>query len=230
MIDSIDLQLQDWAQALYPDAVVTFVPPLQGEAIDTPRIHLYLLHVVPGLTRAMSPTQGAVSELRLRYLVTVDADEPTVAHRVLGELAFAALESLDYELDLEPLSADFWQALGVVPQPSIVLRISLRRDRPLPEAPVVREPLVLERADIASLTGRIAEGDNIPLSGATVEIPSLRLRQTTDPNGRFYFPTVPAAHKHQLRIRARGREMTATVEPQSGQPVIIQFNPSEEEG
>ncbi len=231
MIDSIDSQLQSWVRSLAADATVTFAPPSPDSEAAAPRVHLYLLHVVPALTRTNLPASSATSELHLRYLVTVAAAEMTVAHHLLGELAFAALESSDFDVELEPLPPSVWRAFGIPPQPSLVLRVPLRRQRPQPEVPLVRQPLAVETASITSLTGRIVGPDDQPLSGATVEIPGLRLRQTTDPNGRFHFPTVPKAEQQNLRIRARGREMSVAVEPSTaGQPVIIRFKPLEEEG
>jgi len=232
VIDSIDLQLQAWVQSVAADAAIVFAPPSAGDAEEAaPRVHIYLLHVVPGLTRTNLPASNAVSELLLRYLITVDAADITAAHRLLGELAFAALENADFEVDLEPLPPSVWRAFGVPPQPSFMLRVPLRRQRPQPEAPLVRQPLAVETSSISALTGRVLGPEDVPLSGATVELPSLHLRQTTDPNGRFHFPTVPNSEQHHLRIRAKGREMIVDVEPSSpGQPVIIRFKPLEEEG
>lgn len=231
VIDSIDSQLQTWVQSVAADATVSFAPPSAGDVDDTPRIHLYLLHIVPGLTRTNLPASNAVSELVLRYLVTVEAADPTAAHRLLGELAFAALENTDFDVESEPLPPSMWRAFGTPPQPALLLRVPLQRPRPQPEAPLVRQPLAVETASITALTGRIVGPDDVPLSGATVELPGLHLRQTTDPNGRFHFPTVPRTEQHSLRIRARGREMTVDVEPSDpGQPVIIRFKPLEEEG
>lgn len=231
MIDSIDVQLQAWVLSVAADAVVSFAPPSAGDTTDGLRVHVYLLNVVPGLTRTNLPASNAVSELLLRYLVTVAAADPAAAHRALGELAFAALESGDFDVDAEPLPPGMWRAFGLPPQPALLLRVPLRRSRPQPEVPLVRQPLAVETASITALTGRVVGPDDVPLSGATVELPDLRLRQTTDPSGRFHFPTVPRSEQHRLRIRARGREMTLDVEPSNpGQPVIIRFKPLEEEG
>lgn len=230
MIDSIDAQLQTWVQSVAGDALVTFAPP-STEAAGALRVHVYLLNVVPGLTRTNLPSNNAVSELLLRYLITVDSADPAAAHHLLGELAFAALENTGFEVDADALPPGLWRAFGIPPQPALLLRVPLQRARPQAPAPLVRQPLAVDTTTITALTGRVVGPDAVPLSGATVELPGLHLRQTTDPSGRFHFPTVPRSEQHSLRIRAKGREMTIDVEPSSlGQPVIIRFRPLEEEG
>jgi hypothetical protein len=229
VIDSIDLQLRGWVQALLPDTSVEFAPPAQRDVSDALIVHLYLLQILPSLTRLQAAS--AISVLRLRYLIAISGGEPTVSHRLLGELAFAALESDEFEVDLEPLGADIWSALGVLPQPSLVLQVPLRRERPHPEAPLVRVPLVLDTATITSLTGVVLSPEDTPISGAHVELPDLHLRQRTDSRGKFHFPTVPRAERQTVLVRAKGREVSVAVAPSShDEPVIIRFNPREEEG
>lgn len=231
MIDSVDLQLKDWVQAQVGGVTVDFSPPAAiGDAGDG-RVHLYLLQIAPGLTRALSPANGAETELVLRYLLTVDAGDIQTAHGILGALAFAALDSPDFDIEHEPPGPDLWAALGALPQPCVLLRVPLRRQRPQPDTPRVRAPLAVERAALAGLSGQVLGPDDVPLAGAHVEIPGLRLHQTTDARGRFHFKTIPDSRQQTLRIRAKGRETQVAVEPaQSEQPVIIRLNPTEGEG
>lgn len=230
MIDSLDFQLRDWVRSQAAGVEVVFgLPPVDVGGVST-AVYLYLLDVTPGLTRALRPGEGAESELVLRYLLTV-AGETAEAHRLLGELAFAALDATDFTLDAEPLTPDLWQALGLPPQPCLVLRVPLRRRRPQPEVPLVREPLVVDRANLTSLRGRVLGPEDTPLVNALVELPGLRQRQTTDARGHFTFDTIPLADQQTILVRAKGRETSVTVSPTStGQPVIIRIDPLEEEG
>ncbi|MCU0518329.1 MAG: DUF4255 domain-containing protein, partial [Oscillatoria sp. Prado101] len=77
-----------------------------------------------------TPLQAAA-----RYLVTTWAGTPEDAHRLLGDLLFAAMDSAAFQAELNPLPAAAWTAFGLPPQPSFVLRVPLQIARPQP--PVV---------------------------------------------------------------------------------------------
>jgi len=71
----------------------------------------------------------------------------------------------------------------------------------------------------------------VPLAGATVEFPALRLAEHTDAKGHFRFATIPAEpHTRQLRVKAKGRELDVMVDqPGSEQePLVIRFDIKEE--
>jgi hypothetical protein len=165
-------------------------------------------------------------QLSLRYLVTTWAKQSEEAHRLLGELAFAAMEHPEFEVKLNPIPAETWKALGIIPRPSFILQIPLRKEQPAPPTRYVREPLVVQATPVTSLTGIVLGPDDVPIARASVEIPTLQLSTRTDVHGRFTFANVPAdPFPTNLRVRAKGREIQVTTEQSTpDEPLVIRFN------
>jgi hypothetical protein len=165
-------------------------------------------------------------QILARYLVTTWAEEPEEAHRLLGELLFAALESRDYEADLTPPTADAWSALGARPQPSFMLVAQVKQARAEPPTRYVRVPLVLQASPLVALRGVVLGPEEMPIAGARVEAMGLNLWERTDAKGRFRFAGVPGgAHPLRLRVKAKGREMAVLVpQPLSEEAVTIRFD------
>jgi len=226
MVDRASADLASWVSTLFEGADVSLAPP--GRNNSGKGISLYLMELADrppprGMNR--SPLQ-----IELRYLVTTWADDPKEAHRLLGELVFAAMDRDELKVDLKPLSAPTWEALGVSPQPSFILCLPLYRVRPETLAPLVRKPLVVEAAPVGSLFGQVVGvlgADRAPLGQATVELPALQLHADTDSKGRFSFSTVPSGKAQlQLVVKARGRERTVTVDrpTSSTDPFLVEID------
>jgi hypothetical protein len=176
---------------------------------------------------ALRSTKRPPLQLTLHYLVTAWAEEPQEAHRLLGELAFATMTHVEHRIDLQPVPAAVWAALGLAPRPAFVLTTPLRRERPQPPHKYVRFPLEVKGAPVISLQGIVVDAEGAPLAGASVDLPALQLSTRTDANGRFRFSTIPALpDTEQLRVRFKGRELDVRVErPTTGrEPVRIQFD------
>ncbi len=227
MIDQTDKRLKDWAATVADGVPISLAPP--DDAQTGQGVSLYLLELAPqppsGIARRL-PLQ-----LSLRYLVTTWADTPEEAHRLLGNLAFAAMESTEFEAELEPIPLAAWAAFHAVPRPAFVLRVPLRVERPEPSTKLVRKPMVVKTALITSLIGVVVTPDDVPLAGATVEFPALQLTVHTDAKGHFRFPAIPAEPPtRQLRVKAKGRELDVTVDqPGSEQePLVIHFDVKEQ--
>lgn len=213
-------------QTVLGAAEVSLAPPSASRSGRG--IGLYLLEL--GQTPPDRTARRPPLQLCLRYLVTTWADEPEEAHRLLGELVFAAVESEEFETDLDPLPAAAWAALGAPPQPSFVLRVPLRLERPQPPSKLVRRPLVIHAVARSSIHGLVVGPGDVPVAGARVELPALRLSERTDTKGRFCFPTVPAEPGAKaLRVKAKGRELSVTAElpTPDGEPLVIHFDPRE---
>jgi hypothetical protein len=119
---------------------------------------------------------------------------------------FAAMDRPDNEVELDPLPADLWLALGVVPRPAFVLRVPLRLARPEPTAGIVLHPIVINEAPLRSLSVRVLGPGDIPLAGARLELPSLGMAVRSDHRGHFTFPPIPIDPlPPELVISARGR-------------------------
>lgn len=230
MIDTVDARLQAWVENVLGTVHVAMTPP--RDTPDDPVVHLYLMQVVPALASPDARTNGfqqvrSSLQVTLSYLVAVRAADVQQAHKLLGDLIFAALDSAELDLSFDPLPLDLWIALGTEPQPAFVLRLPLTRDLPVTDAPLVRKPLVTRVASITSLQGVVLGGeDDLPLHGALVELPGLHLRQRTDSHGRFRFPTVPADPPvKNVRVTAKGREIELEIDHAlASDPVIIRLS------
>jgi hypothetical protein len=225
VIDQTDGRLRDWVEEVDPDADVSLEPP----SGDRPGrgVGLYLLGI-----GERPPPRGADRpplQLWLRYLVTTWAEQPEEAHRLLLDLVFAAMEGSDMEVDLRDEPPDLWAALGAAPQPSFVLRLPVRRERPVAPAPPVLWPLRIEGASPITLEGFVIGPREIPIVGASVGIPAIQQETTTDRRGRFRFPRVPGPPvRTELVIRAKGRSVSVTAKPEPGKPIVIPFDPLED--
>lgn len=222
-IDQIDEQLKDWVTERVDVADVSFGPP--GEESSVRGVNLFLLQ----LEDAPSPRtqERAPLQVFLRYLVTTWAETPQQAHRILGELVLEAMQMEEFELDLSVSVGALWQHLGIPPRPSFFLRVPCRRERPQPEPEMVRQPLVLETAPLRPVTGRVVGPGDVPISGATVELPALNTRTKTDRKGWFQFDAVPQqSSPERVVVRAKGMRSEAQIDPATGdEPLTIHIEP-----
>jgi hypothetical protein len=221
MIDQVDERLRKWVQETL-GILPSLAPP--GDTASDGEINLYLLELAE-----RPPARGARRpplQMTLRYLVTAWANQPEEAHRLLGKLTFAAMEHPDFEVKLNPIPAETWKALGVIPRPSFVLQVPLRKEQPTPPTQYVREPLVVQATPVISLVGTVLGPKDVPIARATVEIPALQLSTRTDAKGQFTFANVPADPlPKKLRVKAKGRELDVTTEQLTpDEPFVIRFN------
>ena len=223
-----EAMLQDWVRSVDPTAQFTLDPPVAERSGHG--VSVYLLEVAP-----RPPARGAIRpplQLWLRYLVTTWADDPADGHRLLLDLAFAAMEQPDIEVLAEPLSAATWTALGTTAQPSFVLRASLRRDRPEAPTKPVLLPLRLDAAPRISVRGVVLDPREVALVGATVDVVGLDHTTTTDRRGQFRLDGLPGAPvKTRLRVRAKGVEVIVPVPAKSdlASSMVIHLDPLEGE-
>lgn len=217
MIDEIDRHLSDWIGTVLKEVEVSFAPPAREH--EGSSVGLYLLdlaHIPVPRGKRRPPLQ-----IRLRYLVTAQADDPQEAHRMLGELLIAALQESEFEVEQEPSPLAMWEALNVEPRPSFVLRVPFTHQQPEKLAPPVRHPLVLRSSELRSLTGQVVGPENIPIADARVEVPALQLYTNTDSKGRFYFAAVPAEpYPKLLLVHAKGQEFSIDTK-QAAEPLVI---------
>jgi len=220
MIDQTDRHLADWIGETLKDVEVSLVPPAASET--TKKVCLYLVELL------QSPPARGIRRpplvMTLRYLVTTHAPTPEEAHNMLGQLVVAALQNAEFEVEQDSLPVSFWTAIGLKPQPSFVLRVPFKHERPEKVAPFVKRQLVIKQLPLRVLEGQVVGPEDIPIMDARVELPALDLSTSTDARGRFRFSSIPAASgPRQLRIRAKGREFSINTEQaESGaQPLVI---------
>jgi hypothetical protein len=227
LIEGVDNRLRQWAASVLDgrglEAEVLLTAP--GEAGPTPRVAIFLLDLLPATPAAAG--RRPPLQITLRYLVAVAAARVEDAHGALGALVFAAMEQPDMEVELAPLSAEIWSALGASPRPSFLLRVPARVERAEPHVGRVTRQAEVHFASTAELRGRLIGPGEIPLAAAEVEIPTLRLVTRTDLRGYFRFPAVPAEPaRRQITVRSKGVEKVVTVEREAadGEPVVIHFD------
>jgi len=223
LIHEVDGRLKDWVGSVLQGATVSLAAPngqLKGSGVS-----LYLLQLTH-----RPPARGGKKrpplQLLLRYLVTAWSEDPEDAHRMLGELVFAAMEHDEFEVEFDAAPAAIWTAFGAVPRPSFILGVPVRRERPQPEAPLVRSGVSLDSTAAVSLHGVVTGPGDLPLMGARVECPSLGLSAQTDSRGRFRFSTVPATPPPEFRVTAKGKALTIRADSRSlsGEAFVIHFD------
>src|SRR2546426_11440534 len=92
VIDAVDLQLTSWADGIVGKGLSSLAAP---GARPSPRgVSLYLIDLIS------SPPPRTAKQIRLeislRYLVTSWSDDAADAHKLLGELLFAALANSEF--------------------------------------------------------------------------------------------------------------------------------------
>lgn len=188
MIDQVDQRLKDWIHATLSETDVSLAQP--SDEMTGRCIGMYLMEVVRTPT-ARGNARRPPLQISLRYLVTSWAEDPEEAHRMLGELIFAAMEKSEFEVESDPSPVALWTAFNTAPRPSFVLRVPLRLERPQEKIPLVRKPPIIKNSPMVPLEGQILGPEGIPLKGARVEVPGLQISTSTDSRGRFAFSAVP---------------------------------------
>jgi Pvc16 N-terminal domain len=222
LIDEVDRQLKEWVSSVLSGVAVSLAAPL--DQTTGSGVGLYLLRIAKApparAGRGRPPLQ-----LTLNYLVTTWSDDPEQSHRLLGELAFAALAHTEYEVEIEPAPVAVWRAFGIAPRPSFTLSVRLQREWPAVTGPHVRSAASLHGTPAAALSGLVVGPGDVPLMGARVECPALNRVTRTDGKGRFRLATVPASPPPRLLVTAKGQQrwVSPDVSALGGQPLVIRF-------
>ncbi|NIM94254.1 MAG: DUF4255 domain-containing protein [Anaerolineales bacterium] len=223
MVDRVDERIREWAESELDGIEVSLDPP--DPSRDGPGISIYLFQLVPA-----PPARGTKRpplQINLRYLVTTYSETRGDAHRMLGELAFAAMANPEFEVELDPLGPDVWLAFGINPLPSFILSVPLRKEQPEPDTKLVYKPLVVKTAAVISLHGLVLGPEDIPLPSARIEIPHLQVSERTDREGRFCFLSVPSEPRMKLlRVKAKGKQLDIEVDQPTSkeEPFVIRFD------
>jgi len=196
VIDQADERLREFITGAI-GAGVSVSPRLPSGAVGR-MVSCYLLELVP--VPAERSVRRPPLQVELRYLITTWDDDHLAAHRILGQLVFAAMAEDSLEVEREPLGAALWTALGIPPRPAFVVRVPLRVERPDRAAPRVREPLHVEIGPAGRLTGIVMGPRDTPIMNARVEAVGLDAITVTDAAGRFQLPTLPS-NGPPLRVR-----------------------------
>jgi hypothetical protein len=221
-----DRLLTDWTAQVLSGIPVSLAPPTQKASGRGISLYLLELHHIP----PPSSTKRPPLQLSLQYLVTSWSDSPEDAHKILVDLAFAALSCTDPQMEMEAVPLTVWTAFGIPPMPAFILSVPVRQTRPEVAVKVVRQPVQIATSTMVPFHGVVLGPNDIPVAESRVEIPSMRLTASANYKGRFYFPAVPAEGPKLLRVRARGRELSIRCDasfPDMNNPLVIHFSPLE---
>ncbi len=227
MAEEFDERMKDWVTSELQGIEVSLTSP--GNQRTGQGVGMYLLELMQ--SPQPSTNRRPPLQLTLRYLVTAWSGKPEDAHQMLVQLIFAAMENKDFKVELESIPLTVWSAFGVAPQPSFILNVPLRKERPEPDTKLVRQPMTVQASPMMRFHGLLLGPEDIPLSDCRIEVPSLDLSTSTDHKGRFCFPGMPAVGTKKLLIKAKGRELAFDSEenyPDSGTPLVIHFSLLEE--
>jgi hypothetical protein len=223
MIEQADEHVREWVAKVLRGVSLSFSPP-DGSGAER-RVHAVLF----GLERATGKRgpSGEPSPVTVlaRYLMSVGGKDEEKAHEDLGTLVFAALQQEEFTVefpDADRLAA-VWTALGARLRPSFVLGRPVELTRRTPPAPPVHKHIYKFPAAVP-LAGVVLGPEDIPLSGAKVEIRSLGVSARTDPRGRFRFALIPRTlEAGDMVVLAKGRECPAgAIEaPGDDKPLVI---------
>ncbi|MFL5345371.1 MAG: carboxypeptidase-like regulatory domain-containing protein [Hyalangium sp.] len=222
MIEEVDQRLKAWVGEVAGDAPVSFTVPDRNNVGQG--VSLYLLEL--GTAPPARSVRRVPLQFSVCYLITVGAETPERAHQLLGELVFSALETPEFEVDLGPVPLQLWTALAIPPQPAFRVRLPVRRERPEPQIRRVHFPLVTQTVPNEVLLGRVVGPGEVPIPGALVELPALKLTTRTDARGCFRFPLVPSrAALGRLEVRAKGEVLRVGAEALSAEegPLVIRM-------
>jgi hypothetical protein len=206
MIERIGQEIRDWISSIITGAEV--VLGLPSDDAQSAQVGFYLMD----LSQSRCARVGKLPpfKINLRYLVTARSPRAEEAHRLIGELIFAAMqkpekEPPEFEVVVEPLPVEAWAVLGAAPQASFFLHAPLRLERPEPAVPMVKEPVVLQPSPMRTLFGAVYESGGMPIMGARVELLTLGIATRTDEWGRFRFAGVPSNGQLKLLAQAKGQ-------------------------
>ncbi len=226
MIDQVDHQLRAWVlTVLGPAMPVSLAAP--SDSREGHGVSLYLLDVKHQPRR--TDNQQIVLHLSLLYLVTTWAEEPEESHRLLGLLILAALETADFEVQLDPIPISSWAALKVIPQPAFLMRLPLTYRQPMGKVPRVKT-MRLQSSILTQWYGQVLDPSDQPISQAKVEVPSLHLETYTNIDGNFQLVAVPQGALIQtLKVQVYDQDFSITLpEPATPHhPIIVRLEAME---
>ena len=229
MFEEADQYLKEWLATILPGTRVELTAPQEVSTGEGVSLYLMDLEAKPFTHESLKPAW----QVGLNYLVTTWAEQPEVAHRLLGELVFAALEKPEFEVELNSLPVESWTCYRLIPRPYFVLKFPVRKPRQLPAPKYVTQPLSVKNTGVTKLYGLAIGPGDVPISGAQVIIPALRQVQYTDMNGRFSFPLFPGPLNFRtVRIKVKNQVQEVTPDPHQPTsektPLVIRFDLPEE--
>jgi hypothetical protein len=223
VIDQVDARLTDWIRKVLGSTSVSLSVPRDDDA--TEGIDVHLMEIVRRPSTRSGPEKPPL-QVTLRYLVTSNARDASVAHRRLWDLIVLATQKAeqdDWTVELEPIALEAWSAFGIAPRPAFILGIPLRHDWAQRKLPVVKQAPTMETSATRPFDGRVVGPEDLPFVGVTVELPLLGLSTVTGKTGNFHFAAVPAGEHFpkELLITTKGRRRLVPLDRESNGHTLI---------
>ena len=217
-ITEADDLLARWATSVVRTMAVTF-GPLPGETAEL-TANFLLADLEPIRVGRMLRGDPPLRALAT-YLVSVWSSDAKDAHRVTGDLLFAAMQQP--ALFTVSSGSPLWHALRLPPHPCFALLLPIERSVEPAKAASPVESVRLKAGPARVLNGALRGPRKAPIADALVEIPALNLQTRTDARGLFTLGAVTAGLGTLLiRLTAKGaqREVRARL-PRFPAPLII---------
>ena len=161
----------------------------------------------------------------LTYLVTLQAQDQSTAHALMGTLVSALMNQTEFEYELEPPPIEIWQTFGAKPAPTFIIKMPVSLPQKYPQVPKIKQPPSVRLGSVASLTGQLLGPGDVPLVNAQIELTSLQRVERTDQAGYFTFSGIgPDTQKREFRIRAKQQELLVNITTLSQEPLVIHFD------
>jgi len=224
MIDTIDQLLRKWVGYVAGDVAISlsFEEKLETDL----SISLCLMDILS------MPMYGQGRRLplqvRLRYLVSTEANDIEKAHQILGKLLFSAMEKPEFEVDLESVNMAVWQAFGIAPRPAFYLSLPMRVERKDTTKLISTSPELVYRK-MRDLDGVVMGSGNIPIPNGRIKLADMGRSVTADEQGCFHLASIPdKPTKRQFFISAKGQdfEIEATL-PEEGKLLLLHLQTME---
>lgn len=214
--EDVSTDLANWVSSCLKDIKPTLVSASKQDIGDGAEIRLVRANPSPE-PRARDRVNLTVS---LDYLITLKSPEPLVEHRLLVELAMAAMESADFQIIDQAMALELCRSMGLPSCACLLVRAELRRSRALEQAPLVRSPAVTRLMDLNSVEGTVVGPGDVPVAGAVVSLNLSDRRVVTGPTGKFRFP-IPSGVAARATVKAR--QATVTADLKAGSPTLIKL-------
>ncbi len=211
-IETATAELAAWLERV-SGAQVRLGPPVDDDEVG---LRLWPLEL---RSEPQTRNTGARHPYRftVRYVVSGSGQAGlALLDRVLGE----AVRAGEPAVRLEGVDQALWSAVRAAPRPVLVFEVPAQVTYPVPDTPLVRQPLVIKQAEMRPLAGEVVGPGGVSLAGVRVEVAGTTLATYTDQRGRFAFASVPAMDRVRLRLQGRDRTFTAET-ALAEEPVVI---------
>jgi hypothetical protein len=189
-------------------------PPVDGDQAG--------LSLWPFELRPEHQTRGSGAPHPYRFVVRyVVTGSGAAALGLLDRILTEAVRVGEPALRLDGIDHRVWSSVRATPRPVLVFEVPAQIAHPLPDAPLVRQPLIVKHVDMRPVTGQVRGPGGQAVAGLRVEVAGTGLATYTDAGGRFTFDGVPATGRLPLRLLGRGRTFTAEVSLAEPGPVVI---------